>query len=291
MIGELKKLKCRISNNDDEFKVIQYTDPNYVNRINHDNNNSLEDEHIILVCSSNHINKFEIEKSESINGKKPGIKFKQDWHDPKLGEMNETFNSMRRGIPDIDRERLTDFLSFCSLGRGHVYGAAICARIILEDFLTDIYYMPMINYIKSQDAENSDKNLVNQYKEKYKKYEKKEKKENTELRENIELKFIKTKLSVTKLIKEIEEPSVQPDGLYEKILSLYISVKSSNDQINLKFDKDKNALLSLWEITSGIVHGRQNSILQLIKSTEDFINALKINSKLVEKWKDIKEED
>ena len=291
MIGELKKLTCRISNANDEFKVIQYMDPNYVNQINQGNNNTLEDERLILVCSSNHINRFQIEKSQSINGKKTAIKFKQDWDDPQLDKINETFNSIRRGIPDIDRERFIDFLSFCSLGSGHVYGAAICSRVILEDFLTDIYYKPMVNYIKSQDAENSHKNLVNQYKERYKKYEKKEKEENPELGENIELKFIKANLSVTKLIKEIEEPSVKHNGLYEKILSIYISVKSSNDQINLYFDKDNKALLNLWKITSGIVHGRQNNILQLITSTEDFIKTLKINSKLVERWKDIKEED
>ena len=149
----------------------------------------------------------------------------------------------------------------------------------------DIYYKPMVNYIKSQDAENSDKKLVDQFKDKYKTYAKSANGEKTELD------FIKTNLRVSTLIKEIEDQSVKTKKLYKNILSLYISVKSSNDQINLKFDKDKNALLNLWDTSSAIVHGRQNSIAQLTNSMEDFINALKNNSKLVEKWKDIKEED
>ena len=285
MIGKLNKLKCRISNANDEFKVIQYMDANYVNQINQGNNNTLEDERLILVCSSNHINRFQIEKPQSINGKKTAITFKQEWDDPQLGKINETFNSIRRGIPDTDRERFIDFLSFCSLGSGHVYGAAICSRVILEDFLMDIYYKPMVNYIKSQDAENSDKKLVDQFKDKYKTYAKSANGEKTELD------FIKTNLRVSTLIKEIEDQSVKTKKLYKNILSLYISVKSSNNQINLKFDKDKNALLNLWDTSSAIVHGRQNSIAQLTNSMEDFINALKNNSKLVEKWKDIKEED
>ena len=91
MIGELKKLTCRISNATDEFKVIQYMDPNYVNQINQGNINALEDERLILVCSSNHINRFQIEKLQSINGKKTAITFKQEWDDPQLGKINETF--------------------------------------------------------------------------------------------------------------------------------------------------------------------------------------------------------
>ena len=280
LINNLKDLKCRISDNDDGFKILNYLDEKY--------DGISDGQYLILVCDSNHINKYKIvEIKNKENQDNVNFEFQMDWHDPQLEKIKNIFDQIRRNIPAIDRERFDDFLSFCSLGDGHLYGAAISSRVILEDLLSDIYYKPMINYLNSGKAGTD---LLEDHKEIYGHYKIRYGEDSKELR------CVQQELTITKLINIIESndnlPNQQNEKYY-KTLSSYIKYKKESESVDLNFyatqSQVRDPLRDLWKLSSGIAHGRQNDIGQLITAMEHFIIALEERKDLLNTWKVSKE--
>lgn len=280
LINNLKDLKCRISDNNDGFKILNYLDEKY--------DGISEGQYLILVCDSNHINKYQIvEIKNKENQDDVNFEFQMDWHDPQLEKIKNIFDQIRRNIPAIDRERFDDFLSFCSLGDGHLYGAAISSRVILEDLLSDIYYKPMIKYLNTG---NAGTDLLDYHKSKYKKYKEKHGADSDEVR------CVQQELPIKQLIKIIESNNNLPNQQnekYYKTLSSYIKYKKESESVDLNFyatqSQVRDPLRDLWELSSGIAHGRQNDIGQLITAMEHFIIALEEREDLLNTWKVSKE--
>ena len=92
LINNLKDLKCRISDNNDGFKILNYLDEKY--------DGISEGQYLILVCDSNHINKYQIvEIKNKENQDDVNFEFQMDWHDPQLEKIKNIFDQIRRNIP------------------------------------------------------------------------------------------------------------------------------------------------------------------------------------------------
>ncbi len=253
--NNINNLRCRISK-DDGFKTIQYLNNN-LSSIN-------DGDSIILVCDENHINRYALVKYNKNN--RTGFKIMEEWEDSELKDMYELFNSIRTSIPDIDRERFLDFFSFCNLGNGHVYAAAISIRVILEDFLVDVYSKPLLIYMESNYNDYYKSFLVNFNKHK----------DNT----NMQMSLYRD-MNTTGMIKKIENTkpikAVKKNiSKYRKtnyILILHKYLNSMHSQ-ELWFDHDDNILSKLWDLSSGIVHGKQFTMQQLIKDTFKFVKVM-----------------
>ena len=259
------KLKCRISDTDG-FKTIQYLEDN-LSDIN-------DSDFIILVCDENHINKYALVKDNQNN--RTTFKIEEEWYDIELKQLYQLFNLIRTSIPDIDRERFLDFFSFCNLGDGHVYAAAVSVRVILEDFLIDIYSKPLLSYMESNYRDyyisffhrfNNSTHNTNMQRALYADMN------TTDMIEKIEIIDSRT------YVKENNHKSRNTN--YILILRNYLN---SVNRSELRFDHDDKALSNLWETSSGIVHGKQFTMEQLIGDVYQFLKAMQKHLNEGLKW-------
>ena len=262
----MDNLKCRISDTDG-FKTIKY--------IEGDLSSIKDGDYIILVCDDNHINKYAIVADNTNNPSE--LKIDGGWHDSELKLMYQNFNSIRTSIPDIDRERFLDFFSFCNLWDGQVYAAALSMRVILEDFLVDVYSKPSLSYMKTH-YNNYYQSFLRQFK-------------NSKSNMKIE-RFLYDKMNTTKMIEKIE--TIDPDthvkknsrkfrsGNYISILRNYLNYTNSPE---LWFNKSGFPLNNLWRLSSDIVHGKPFAMVQLIDNTSKFIESIKKHIDEGLKWK------
>lgn len=263
-MANLEKFKCLISENDD-FKLVKL--------LSGDTSSLSNGDSILAICSGNHINRFEIVR----DGPENDFDFASQWLDFRLQQIAEQFLSIRKKIPDRDREFIINFLSFCNIGEDGTYAAAVAARALLEEFLTDVYLRGFLSYM-----ENSEKA---KYKCHYENWDKKYKKNMNNDKDSISpiSRYAMHKIITIDLITKIENAKKEMrdkqnektnGNLIKDFFKYFKEYLDEESKPYLLFDKDSGALSNLWKLTSSIIHGNRHTINDLMKYTLNFLNAL-----------------
>ncbi len=260
----LNKFKCLISE-DDDFKLVKL--------LSGDTSSLIDGENILAICSGNHINRIEIARHDTENE----IDFALQWYDFKLQQIAEKFLSIRRKIPDRDRELIINFLSFCNIGEDGTYAAAVAARAALEEFLIDVYLQRFLSYMESSEKL--------QYKEHYKNWDKYYKKNLEKGEDSITpiSRYAMHKINTSDLIKKIEKAKEEVKDKQKKktngnstkdFFKYFKEYLNKESKPYLFFDDDGGTMSNLWRLTSSIIHGNRDTIDKLMEYTLAFLNAL-----------------
>lgn len=216
-------------------------------------------QHVDLVCNASHFTRMTVE-FDNTSGKTHLV---SDTDNKTIIDFIDEFRNTYSKFPDKDKELFENFVSFAAIE--HTYGIAISIRILMEDFLKDNYIVPAI----SRELSNGNKQTLML----------KSKNENIDYSSNA-LKIM-TFTEFMKVMRGGYNLSSNPKlkGYLMKAVCDYITSNGEGQKIRIDPD-DSDAILKVFNIVSGVIHGKKFDALQIFNASVPF---LKLTEKYIEK--------
>ena len=218
-------------------------------------------ESIDLICNSSHFVRIRPKKDSA--GKLIGVEPSSNQHETAL--FLDSHKKTISNFPDVDKEQTHNLISFANID--HPYGTAISVRIIIEDFLKDNFLIPAITKF----LDSASMLTLQGY----------AKTNGTTL--SVEA---ITRITVKGLFEILEGGNPGRKGIKSK-LEKAVSEYVLNDPIgsNDTFDKATWTLIQqVFDLTSGVVHGRRYNAMQLFRSAKVVFESISIYFANGGKW-------